>query len=173
MVRVSLDSVARFRGGSQKCAKKACFCVPYLRAYCEALRYPFELFFVWQSRTNLRIFFEKITLNGFRLRFIQSLKVHGRSALPWMTFPSWAPSIIFLWFFRKTDFFRKKTKKICPRPPHKKQLKRITERFTISSQLRYTKTLFFSTFSGPIMKACYRIPQNSDHEIVRYRCTLP
>ena len=45
MVGVLWDSVASFHGGTQNVLKIACFWVPYLRAYCEALRYPFELIF--------------------------------------------------------------------------------------------------------------------------------
>ena len=45
MAEILRNSVANFRGGTRKCAKKACVFAPYVRAYCEAHRYPLELIF--------------------------------------------------------------------------------------------------------------------------------
>ena len=46
--------------------KKACFWVPYLRAYCEALRYPFELIFCVVVKDKFaNVFLKKSRLTDF------------------------------------------------------------------------------------------------------------
>ena len=78
--------------GPENVLKKACVFAPYVRAYCEAILYPFELIFCVILKDQFANVFQKITLNGFDLRFIQSLKVHGLTTVGQPTFTSWAPS---------------------------------------------------------------------------------
>ena len=68
--------------GPENVLKKACFWVPYLRAYCKALRYPFELIFCVVVKDKFANVFLKNYAYRIAFAVYPESQIRGRSTVP-------------------------------------------------------------------------------------------